>query len=250
MIRVAATGDLHYGLASQPELIMQLSLVSEQADLLLIAGDLTQTGRVEEVKYLIEDLKMVTIPVVVVLGNHDYESGEQDQITTELQVAGVTVLEGTSIRLSIGKITVGVAGIKGFGHGFIGGGAHEFGEPEMRAFVQHARQQGERLSMCLKDLRADIRLVLLHYSPIRATLVGEPEVIHAFLGSSFLADAMEGQPIDGVFHGHAHQGSPSGKTEQGVPVWNVATTVTGQPFALFSFDSNKSDTKRSSQKKP
>ena len=236
MIRVAAVGDVHVGIDSAGRLAPRLAWLADHADVFLLAGDLTHRGRPEEAKVLAEELRGVRIPTVAVLGNHDYHSGEQDGVTEVLEQAGIRVLEGDAVVLEIGGRRVGIAGSKGFGGGFAGASASDFGEPEMKAFVGHTKALAGRLERALGGLRTDRRIVLLHYSPVAETLAGEPREIHAFLGSYLLAEAVDRVGADLVLHGHAHRGSRDGITPGGVPVRNVAAPVIGRAYEVFRFD--------------
>jgi Icc-related predicted phosphoesterase len=235
VIRVAAVGDLHVGIDSAGRLAPRLAGLADHADLFLLAGDLTQRGRPEEAKVLAEELRGVGVPTVAVLGNHDYHSDEQDEVTEILERAGLRVLEGEAVVLEVGGRRVGIAGSKGFGGGFAGANASEFGEPEMKAFVGHTRTLAGRLERALAGLRADRRIVLLHYSPVADTLSGEPREIYAFLGSYLLAEAVDRVGADLVLHGHAHRGSRDGTTPGGVLVRNVAAPVIGRAYEVFHF---------------
>jgi Icc-related predicted phosphoesterase len=236
VIRVAAVGDLHVGIDSAGRLAPRLAGLADHPDLFLLAGDLTQRGRPEEAKVLAEELRGVGVPTVAVLGNHDYHSDEQDEVTEILERSGLRVLEGEAVVLEVGGGRVGIAGSKGFGGGFAGASASEFGEPEMKAFVGHTRTLAGRLERALAGLRADRRIVLLHYSPVADTLSGEPREIYAFLGSYLLAEAVDRVGADLVLHGHAHRGSRDGTTPGGVPVRNVAAPVIGRAYEVFHFD--------------
>jgi Icc-related predicted phosphoesterase len=242
VIRVAAVGDLHVGIDSAGRLAPRLAGLADHADLFLLAGDLTQRGRPEEAKVLAEELRGVGVPTVAVLGNHDYHSDEQDEVTEILERAGLRVLEGEAVVLEVGGRRVGIAGSKGFGGGFAGANASEFGEPEMKAFVGHTRTLAGRLERALAGLRADRRIVLLHYSPVADTLSGEPREIYAFLGSYLLAEAVDRVGADLVLHGHAHRGSRDGSTPGGVPVRNVAAPVIGRAYEVFHFDAEAAST--------
>jgi Icc-related predicted phosphoesterase len=242
VIRVAAVGDLHVGIDSAGRLAPRLAGLADHADLFLLAGDLTQRGRPEEAKVLAEELGGVQVPTVAVLGNHDYHADEQDEVTEILERAGVRVLEGEAVVLEVGGRRVGIAGSKGFGGGFAGASASEFGEPEMKAFVGHTRTLAGRLERALAGLRADRRIVLLHYSPVAETLSGEPREIFAFLGSYLLAEAVDRVGADLVLHGHAHRGSRDGSTPGGVPVRNVAAPVIGRAYEVFHFDAEAAST--------
>ena len=236
MIRVAAVGDVHVGTDSAGRLAPRLAGLADHADVFLLAGDLTHRGRPEEAKVLAEELRGVRVPTIAVLGNHDYHSDEQDGVTEVLEQAGIRVLEGAAVVLEIGGRRVGIAGSKGFGGGFAGASASDFGEPEMKAFVGHTKALAGRLERALGGLRTDRRIVLLHYSPVAETLAGEPREIHAFLGSYLLAEAVDRVGADLVLHGHAHRGSRDGTTPGGVPVRNVAAPVIGRAYEVFRFD--------------
>ena len=236
MIRVAAVGDVHVGTDSAGRLAPRLAGLADHADVFLLAGDLTHRGRPEEAKVLAEELRGVRVPTIAVLGNHDYHSDEQDGVTEVLEQAGIRVLEGDAVVLEIGGRRVGIAGSKGFGGGFAGASASDFGEPEMKAFVGHTKALAGRLERALAGLHTDRRIVLLHYSPVAETLAGEPREIHAFLGSYLLAEAVDRVGADLVLHGHAHRGSRDGTTPGGVPVRNVAAPVIGRAYEVFRFD--------------
>jgi len=237
VIRVAAAGDVHVGVDSVGRLRPLLADLHRDADLFLLAGDLTHRGRPEEAKVLAEELDGLGVPVVAVLGNHDYHSDEQDAVTRVLEDAGITVLEGSGVVVRVGDRRVGIAGTKGFGGGFAGATASDFGEREMKAFVAETRRLARRLERALASLRADRRIALLHYSPVADTLAGEPREIYPFLGSYLLAEAVDRSGADLVLHGHAHRGSPSGVTPGGVPVRNVAVPVIGCAYQVFQFES-------------
>jgi Icc-related predicted phosphoesterase len=238
VIRVAAVGDVHVGVDSAGRLAPRLAGLADHADLFLLAGDLTHRGRPEEAKVLAEELRDLDVPTAAVLGNHDYHSGEQDAVRAVLEEAGIRVLEGEAVVLEVGGRRVGVAGSKGFGGGFAGACASDFGEPEMRAFVGHTKTLAKRLERALGGLRADRRIALLHYSPVAETLAGEPREIYAFLGSYLLAEAVDRAGADLVVHGHAHRGSRAGTTPGGVPVRNVAAPVIGRAYEVFHFDAD------------
>jgi Icc-related predicted phosphoesterase len=242
VIRVAAVGDVHVGTDSAGRLAPRLAGLADHADVFLLAGDLTHRGRPEEAKVLAEELRVVRVPTIAVLGNHDYHSDEQDGVIEVLEQAGIRVLEGAAVVLEIGGRRVGVAGSKGFGGGFAGASASDFGEPEMKAFVGHTKALAGRLERALAGLRTDRRIVLLHYSPVAETLAGEPREIHVFLGSYLLAEAVDRAGADLVLHGHAHRGSRDGTTPGGVPVRNVAAPVIGRAYEVFHFDAEDATT--------
>jgi Icc-related predicted phosphoesterase len=233
-LRVAAVGDVHVGLDSAGRLRAGLEGLAGEADLLLLAGDLTHRGRVEEAKVLVEELRGVGVPVITVLGNHDYHSDEQDAIAGVLADAGIHLLEGEAVTVEVAGRRVGVAGTKGFGGGFVGASASDFGEPEMKAFTRLTKRLAAGLERALASLDpAGVRIALLHFSPVAETLAGEPCEIHPFLGSYLLAEAIDRVGADLALHGHAHRGSRTGVTSGGVPVRNVAQPVIGRAYEVF-----------------
>lgn len=233
MIRVAAVGDIHVGTDSAGSLVEGFRHLEEQADLFLLAGDLTRRGEVAEAEVLANELAGVGVPVVAVLGNHDYHSGCEEDVVKILHAAGVTVLEGDSTVVPVGGQRVGVAGVKGFGGGFPGACGSEFGEPEIKAFMAHSRETAARLRTALEGLDTDARIALTHYAPVEETLRGERLEIYPFLGSYFLAEAIDGAGADLALHGHAHRGSEKGVTPGGVHVRNVAEPVLRQAYAVY-----------------
>ncbi|HYY46475.1 MAG TPA: metallophosphoesterase [Candidatus Angelobacter sp.] len=239
MIRIAAVGDLHYGVGSHDVLRPGLQHLADHADILLLAGDLTRCGGLEEIQVLADDLRGLPVPVVAVLGNHDYNSDREDELTRVLEGAGVKVLEGNAVALDIDGVRVGIAGTKGFGGGFRGAHATDFGEPEMKAFVGHTKQLSDQLERALTDLDADLRIALLHYSPIEATLEGERLEIYPFLGSYLMAEAVDNVGADLVLHGHAHNGSEKGRTPAGIPVRNVAQPVIRHAYNVYTLDARR-----------
>lgn len=236
MLRIAAVGDLHYGAAKRDQYRADLLCLNDEADVLLLAGDLTQSGNVDEALLLLEDIKELRIPVIAVLGNHDYHTDQHHDIREALEQAGVTVLEGETKVIDIQGKTVGVAGIKGFVGGFRGTELHEFGEPEMRNFAAQAKQQAKQFEQALASLIADSKIALLHYAPIAATVEGEHPALHPFMGSCYFGEAIDTAGADIVFHGHAHAGSPNGETAKGIPVWNVAQSVINQTYRIFTLE--------------
>ncbi|HEX7095576.1 MAG TPA: metallophosphoesterase [Acidimicrobiales bacterium] len=233
MIRVAAVGDLHYGVDSAGGLRPGIDAIADRADLLLLAGDLTKVGAAEEAQVLVDDLAGIPVPTIAVLGNHDYHSDEWDIVTKLLQTNGVRVLEGGNDVVELPDVRVGIAGIKGFGGGFPGACASDFGEPEMKAFVQHTMATASRLEHALRSLDTDVRIALLHYSPVKDTLFGERLEIYPFLGSYLLAEAIDRAGADLVIHGHAHAGSEKGVTPGGIHVRNVAQPVIGHAYNVY-----------------
>jgi Icc-related predicted phosphoesterase len=233
MIRVAAFGDCHVGADTRGRLRANLQHVHEHADVLLLAGDLTKCGTVGEAELDAAELDDVRVPTFAVLGNHDFHAGEADAVTKTLEARGITVLDGAAAVLRVNATAVGIAGVKGFGGGFEGACATEFGEPEMKAFVVHTKQTAARLLDALASLQTDVRLALLHYAPVPDTLEGERPQIYPFLGSYLLAEAIDAAGADLVLHGHAHNGRENGVTPGGVPVRNVAQPVIRSAYRVY-----------------
>jgi Icc-related predicted phosphoesterase len=234
-VRFAAVGDIHVTKDSAGTLRGFFAQASEAADVLLLCGDLTDYGTAEEAKVLADELAAVSVPIVAVLGNHDYESGAQQVVAEYLIKAGVRVLDGEAVEIE----GVGIAGAKGFCGGFGRGSLGAWGEPAIKQFVQEGLHEAMKLESALAKLRTRRRIALLHYSPIAGTVAGEPVEIFPFLGSSRLEEPLLRYPVDAVFHGHAHRGTLEGKTINGVPVYNVArplllrTRPDQPPFRLF-----------------
>ncbi|MEU3776263.1 metallophosphoesterase [Streptomyces sp. NPDC032472] len=236
MTRVAAVGDIHLGPDSAGMLRPAFDTLGDCADLLLLAGDLTRHGTRGEARVVAAEVAGLPVPVVAVLGNHDYQSGEEEAVTEELCAAGVHVLEGGGVLLDLDGARVGIAGTKGFCGGFAGRSGSEFGEPEMKAFIRYTRSCAEGLGRALGGLGTSgstLRIALTHYSPVPDTLAGEPSEIFPFLGSYLLAEAMDAEGADLAVHGHAHRGTEHGMTGGGIPVRNVAMPVIGRAFAVY-----------------
>ena len=218
-VRIAALGDIHLGgRGLEPPLQMLFSQVSAHADILALCGDLTDRGDPEEARQMAKALGSVTVPIVAVLGNHDYECGKVSEITRILCDAGVRVLDGDAVEL----LGVGFAGAKGFAGGFGRGALGPWGEPLIKQFVREAVDEALKLETALSRLRTERKVALLHYAPIAATVEGEPREIYPYLGSSRLEEPLGRYPVDVVFHGHAHHGAPQGRTMGDVPVYNVS----------------------------
>jgi len=217
-IRFAVVGDIHVHKDSAGTLRSFFAQAADEADALLLCGDLTDYGSAEEAKVLADELGAVPIPIVAVLGNHDYESGMPEVVTAALTHAGVRMLDGAACEIE----GVGIAGIKGFAGGFGRSSLGAWGEPVTKLFVQESLNEAMKLESALAKLRTRRRIALLHYSPIAGTVQGEPVEIFPFLGSSRLEEPLLRYPVDAVFHGHAHRGSLEGRTINGVPVYNVA----------------------------
>ena len=233
MIRVAAVGDIHLGLDSAGTLKPHLGDLGDRADLLCIAGDLTKHGDPEEAGVLVDELSEVPVPIVCVLGNHDYHADREDLVRKVLEESGITVLEGEHVAFDIAGTAVGIAGTKGFGGGFIGASASDFGEPEQKAFVRHSQKLAGTLEEQLVALDTEVKIALMHFSPVEETLQGERLEIYPFLGSYYLAEAIDSGRADIAFHGHAHIGSEKGRTPGGVPVRNVAQPVLQHAYKVY-----------------
>jgi Icc-related predicted phosphoesterase len=237
VIRLAAVGDVHCGTETREEVRSQFASVREHADALLLAGDLTRLGAPEEAEALADALAPLRgMPIAAVLGNHDFHSDRQDEVRRIIERSGVDVLEGRSVVWDVNGIRVGVAGMKGFAGGFEGTHATAFGEPEMKAFVVHTQSLVSELDGCLRALDADLRILLLHYAPVRDTLSGEPREIFPFLGSYLFAELADAHGVDLVLHGHAHRGVERGRTPGGIPVRNVAQAVIQQGYAVYTLE--------------
>jgi len=237
-LRIAAVGDVHLGGDARGRWRPALETVAEQADVLLLAGDLTRHGTMEEARVVADEFSSLPVPVLAVLGNHDYHSDVQDDIAALLEKRGVRVLEGSGEVLNIGGCQLGVAGAKGFGGGFAGKCGSAFGEREMKAFMQHSELAAARLADALRTVEdADVLVALMHYSPVPDTLRGEPPELYPFLGSYQLAEAIDGARggagADLAVHGHAHFGSEQGCTPGGVQVRNVAQPVIRAAYAVY-----------------
>ncbi len=236
--RLAAVGDLHYSKTATAQWQPFFSRMAEQADVVLLCGDLTDYGLPEEAQALARDLQAaVRIPMVAVLGNHDYEAGRQDEIRGLLQQVGAFVLDGETCEVR----GIGFAGAKGFAGGFGRGTLGPWGEPVIKAFVREAVDEAMKLETALARLRTPQRVVVLHYAPVQATVEGEPREIFPFLGTSRLEEPLDRLAATLVFHGHAHNGAPEGRTAGRVPVYNVSLPLLrrlspDRPFRLVTLD--------------
>jgi Icc-related predicted phosphoesterase len=228
-VRVAAVGDIHLGgKGMDPPLQVLFNHVAEAADILALCGDLTDRGDPEEARQMAKALATVSLPIVAVLGNHDYECGKVAEVTRILCDAGVTILDGDAYEV----LGVGFAGVKGFAGGFGRGALGPWGEPLIKQFVREAVDEALKLETALSRLRSERKVALLHYSPIADTVVGEPLEIYPYLGSSRLEEPLTRYPVDVVFHGHAHHGAVEGRTRGDVPVYNVSTMLLQRTFPL------------------
>ena len=238
-MRVAAVGDVHCKKTSTGAFQALFASMAAAADVLVLCGDLTDLGLAEEARVLVKELSAAkTTPIVAVLGNHDYESGETEQVKGILTDAGVTLLDGDALEID----GVGFAGAKGLGGGFGQRALQPWGEDIMKRFVREAVDEALKLESGLAKLRTSQRVVVLHYSPVRETVEGEPSEIFPFLGSSRLEEPLLRYPVSVVFHGHAHRGRPEGRTRAGAPVYNVCLPLLLEaaperpPFRLVDLD--------------
>jgi Icc-related predicted phosphoesterase len=226
-IRIAAVGDLHFGKDSAGALHPLLTQINQAADILLLLGDLTDYGHVDEATLLAKELTAaVRIPIVAVLGNHDYETGHEVEVRKILEQAGVKILDGESCEI----MGIGFAGVKGFCGGFGQRVLAPWGERIVKQFVNESIQETLKLESALSRLRTERRYALLHYAPVQATVENEPLEIYPFLGCSRLEEPLNRYPLDGVFHGHAHHGAQLGHTKSGVPVHNVSLALMAQIY--------------------
>ena len=233
-MRIAATADIHFSPQSYDKVREPLARVRDEADVLVIAGDLTNYGKPEEMHSLLNALVRLRIPIVAVLGNHDYESGQEQELIRMMTTEGIKVLDGSSYE----RDGVGFAGTKGFLGGFGRGVLTAFGEKEVKAFVQASVDETMKLERALSMLRTEKTVIVTHYAPIAETVRGEPTEIWPYLGSSRLAEVIDRHGAVLALHGHAHHGQPDGKTTAGVPVHNVALSLLmaqtpSQPYRVF-----------------
>ena len=233
-MRIAATADIHFSPQSYDHIREPLAHVREEADLLLIAGDLTNYGTAEEMHSLLNALVRLRLPIVAVLGNHDYESGHEQELMRMMHDEGIKVLDGSSYE----RDGVGFAGTKGYPGGFGRGMLTAFGEKEVKSFVQASLDETMKLERALTMLRASKLVIATHYAPIIETVQGEPAEIWPYLGNSRLSEVIDRHGAVLAVHGHAHHGKLDGKTAGGVPVHNVALSLLmthngGKPYRVF-----------------
>ncbi len=226
-LRIAAVADIHVKKTGQGLMQPIFAKVSEGADVLLLCGDLTDYGSIDEAKVLARDItSSLRIPAIAVLGNHDFESGKQDDIAKVLTDAGVTMLDGGATEIH----GVGFAGVKGFGGGFGRRSLGAWGEEIIKKFVHETIEEALKLESALARLRTPQKIAVLHYSPIQATVEGEPPEIIAFLGSTRLEEPIDRYRVSTVFHGHAHHGTLEGRTKSNAVVYNVAMPLLRKQF--------------------
>jgi len=227
VVRLAAVGDIHCTKSSHAAMQTLFARVSEHADILVLCGDLVDYGLPDEARVLADTLSAtVKVPMVGVLGNHEFESNHQDEVRQILCDAGVTMLDGEVCEI----LGIGFAGVKGFGGGFGQRALEPWGEATIKQFVRETVDEALKLESALARLRTPQRVAVLHYAPIRATVEGEPLEIYPFLGSSRLEEPLNCYAVTAALHGHAHGGAPEGRTRDGVPVYNVAAPLLRRAF--------------------
>jgi len=233
-MRIAAIGDLQCEVDSVGLVTQLFHGIEGEADLLIMAGDLTNTGQPEEMGTLLRELRGIHLPKIAVAGNHDHESGQIDLLTEMMSSEGITILNGTTCEIN----GVGFVGIKGFCGGFGDLLVKPFGEQALKIFINATVEEALQIEEAAAALNTRHKVAILHYAPIKETIKGESPEIYPFLGTSLLADALDGHGIDVIFHGHAHNGSPHGLTPGGIPVYNVARFVRSRlgPRAYYVFD--------------
>jgi Icc-related predicted phosphoesterase len=236
MIRIAAAGDVHASEATRERLESAFARIEHEADAILLAGDLTTTGEPEQARVLADVCREVSLPIFAVLGNHDCHARRADELVAVLEEAGVHVLQRSSRVCRIAGLDVGVVGVKGFVGGFPGSTLPDFGEPLLRELYAETRREAEAIAHGLQEIvHCDLRIVLMHYAPVVATVAGEPEGIHVMLGSDRLALPIAEYGADLVLHGHAHAGSFEGRIGE-IPVYNVSVHVIGRDFWIFDLE--------------
>jgi Icc-related predicted phosphoesterase len=233
VIRIAALGDVHATIGDKGRIAARLSGVNDEADLLLLPGDLTDGGRLEEGEALVKELAAVRVPIYAVLGNHDYAARRVSDLCNLLRSACIKVMDGEAVEMDIAGETLGLVGARGFKGGFGTGALGETFEPEVEVWVALAQQEAAKIERGLRGLGSRYRVVMLHYAPIHATVEGENPEIFPFMGSSRLCEPIDRLGADLVVHGHAHHGTYSGRTPTGIPVYNVCAAVLQTPYALF-----------------
>jgi Icc-related predicted phosphoesterase len=236
VMRIAAAGDVHASEATRERLVAAFAQVENDADVVLLAGDLTTTGEPEQAQVLADACRGLSLPIFAVLGNHDFHAGRVDDVRSILEQANLRVLDRSWQTCTVAGLELGVVGAKGFIGGFPGSALPDFGEETLRAAYSETTLEADAIGRGLQEIvHCDVRVVLLHYAPIEATLEGEPEGIHVMLGSDRLATPIAEYGADLVLHGHAHAGSFEGSIGQ-IPVYNVAVHVTGKDFWIFDLE--------------
>lgn len=226
VVRIAAVGDVHCTTTSQGTLQPMFAQASEQADVLLLCGDLTDYGLAEEAQVLVNELVTAKIPTLAVFGNHDYEAGKPEEVRQILTEAGVKLLDGEACEVA----GIGFAGVKGFAGGFCSRMLQAWGEESIKQFVHEAVEEALKLESALAKLHTPQRVAVLHYAPIQETVEGEPCDILPFLGSSRLEEPLNRFSVALALHGHAHNGHLEGRTSSNIPVYNVSMPLLQKHF--------------------
>ena len=236
MIRIAAAADVHASEVSRERLERAFSELEGEADVVLLAGDLTTGGEPEQAEVLADACRRLDVPIFAVLGNHDYQAQRVDDLKAVLGAAGVRVLDRECSTCEVDELELGIVGTKGFIGGFPGSALPDFGEPLLRRVYAETSAEAEAIAHGLQAMvHCDVRVVLLHYAPVLDTLAGEPPGIHTYLGCDRLATPIAENGADLVLHGHAHAGAFEGQIGE-IPVYNVAVHVTGRNFWIFELD--------------
>lgn len=233
MLRIAAAGDIHSSDRPRAEVAGAFARAGREADVLLLCGDLTRRGKPAQAESLLAEISGAGVPVVAVLGNHDFHSGEQEAIAAALRAGGVAVLDGDSVTFELDGVSVAIAGAKGFCGGFGIRQLPDFGEPVLRGMYLEMMNEAAKLERALRSAGGEIKVAMTHYAPIPATLHGEDQQIWPFLGSSRLGEAIDAAGAAVAFHGHCHYGVDLGTTPAGVPVHNVSMPVLKGHYAVF-----------------
>lgn len=233
-MKLAAIGDIHCRVGMDNLIEPMIGEIRDQMDVLILAGDLTDHGLPEEAELLVRQLEWVKVPVIAILGNHDHEGGQPEQVAQVFSEAGINVLDGTVVELD----NIGFVGTKGFCGGFNEYLVQPFGEAALKTFIRTSIDETVTLENALARLQhCPYKVAVLHYAPIKETLIGEPPELFPFLGTSRLAQAIDPRGVNVIFHGHAHHGSPFGVTPGNIPVYNVSRFVqlahTGKPYCMF-----------------
>lgn len=233
MVRIAAVSDLHFTAEDKGSIAQRFSGVAERADVLVLPGDLTHHGTTEEAHLLGEELETLGLPILAVLGNHDFTARQPEALVAALAEHGVLVLDGESRVINAGGVRVGVAGVRGFRGGFDENALDDPSEPEAEAWIQRAKDEAAKLDAALASLPNGLRIAILHYAPIKGTIAGQHPETYPFYGSSHLLKPIERHKPGMVVHGHAHRGTHQGYTPAGIPVYNVAVKVIKVPYVVL-----------------
>ena len=236
MIRIAAVADLHCTLDDAGKIAARLRGINDDADMLLLPGDLTEHGSLDEARLLVEELSDLRVPILAVLGNHDFASRCTPELCGVLGSGGINVMDGHTAGYTIGGTTLGVVGVRGYRGGFGENELTETAEPETEVWVRTTEEEAAKLERGLRNLQTRYRVVMTHYSPVRETVVGVHPETYAFYGSSRLCEPIDRLGADMVLHGHAHKGTHRGATAAGIPVYNVSAKVIGIPYIVLELD--------------